>query len=33
MGHGIAVLLTLLLTGTPAQFAGYISRPTHSRCS
>ena len=26
--HSISVLLTLLLTGTPAQFAGYITQPT-----
>src|SRR5438874_1423681 len=26
--HSISVLLTLLLTGTPAQYAGYITGPT-----
>ena len=26
--HSIAVVITLVLTGTPAQYAGYISQPT-----
>jgi RsiW-degrading membrane proteinase PrsW (M82 family) len=26
--HSISVLLTLLLTGTPAQYAGYLTQPT-----